>query len=70
MHRHARMHTHAQVRAADQARDALSKSIFGALFDMIVSRVNAVSISTLASAHTIGILDIFGFEQLKVITYV
>ena len=54
------------VKAAEQARDALAKAIFAALFDTIVARVNDVSASTMPSARSIGILDIFGFESLKV----
>ena len=54
------------LRAAEVARDALAKSIFAALFDLIVERINAVSISSQPDARSIGILDIFGFEQLKV----
>lgn len=47
-------------------RDALAKSIFAALFDWVVAQVNATSrASGGALQHTIGILDIFGFEQLK-----
>ena len=47
-----------------QARDALAKSVFAALFDTIVGRINAVSAGP-ASARSIGILDIFGFESFK-----
>lgn len=53
------------ARGADQARDALSKVIFAALFDLIVSRINAISNSQRPDVRTIGILDIFGFESLK-----
>ncbi|KAL7273155.1 class II myosin [Rhizina undulata] len=43
-------------------RDALSKAIYNNLFEWIVDRVN-VSMKTRGSiAHTIGILDIYGFE--------
>ena len=53
------------ARGADQARDALSKVIFAALFDLIVSRINAISNSQRPDVRTVGILDIFGFESLK-----
>lgn len=43
-------------------RDALAKAIYNNLFDWIVERVN-VSLKTRgARAHSIGILDIYGFE--------
>ena len=45
--------------------DSLAKTTFQALFDTIVGRVNGVSAGP-SAARTIGILDIFGFESLKV----
>lgn len=43
-------------------RDALSKAIYNNLFDWIVDRVN-VSLKARGSfQHTVGILDIYGFE--------
>ena len=56
--------THYTVKAACQSRDALSKAIYSALFDEVVGRVNAVSTAA-EESMSIGILDIFGFEQLK-----
>jgi myosin-5 len=51
-----------KVQASD-ARDALSKALYGRLFDWIVARIND-SFTTSASQQKnfIGILDIFGFE--------
>ncbi len=43
-------------------RDALSKAIYNNLFDWIVERVNASLKARGAPAHSIGILDIYGFE--------
>ena len=43
-------------------RDALSKAIYFNLFDWIVQRVNVSLQARGAVAHSIGILDIYGFE--------
>lgn len=50
------------------ARDALAKCLYGALFDWIVLQVNYSLISLKESANensanSIGVLDIFGFED-------
>lgn len=55
------------VEQARQARDILSKTIYGLLFQWIVSRINNIitppNIGELAdSMNFIGLLDIFGFE--------
>ncbi|KII94264.1 hypothetical protein PLICRDRAFT_421752 [Plicaturopsis crispa FD-325 SS-3] len=47
---------------ATSGRDALSKAIYNNLFEWIVSRINVSMKPRSASAHVIGILDIFGFE--------
>jgi myosin-1 len=47
---------------ASAGRDALSKAIYNNLFEWIVSRINISMKARGASAHVIGILDIFGFE--------
>ncbi|KAG6907267.1 class II myosin [Tephrocybe rancida] len=47
---------------ATSGRDALSKAIYNNLFEWIVSRINVSMKPRFASAHVIGILDIFGFE--------
>lgn len=45
------------------ARDALAKSIYDRLFDWIVQKTNqALKSKTVVQNHTIGILDIYGFE--------
>ncbi|XP_026737078.1 myosin heavy chain 95F isoform X2 [Trichoplusia ni] len=49
---------------ANNARDALAKSIYSRLFDYIVHRINA-SIPFQASAYYIGVLDIAGFEYFQ-----
>ncbi|KAI6012422.1 P-loop containing nucleoside triphosphate hydrolase protein [Pisolithus orientalis] len=47
---------------ATAGRDALSKAIYNNLFEWIVSRINISMKPRGATAHVIGILDIFGFE--------
>ncbi|KZT30781.1 hypothetical protein NEOLEDRAFT_1186966 [Neolentinus lepideus HHB14362 ss-1] len=47
---------------ASAGRDALAKAIYNNLFEWIVSRVNVSMKPRGASAHIIGILDIYGFE--------
>ncbi|KAJ4336454.1 class II myosin, partial [Ascochyta clinopodiicola] len=47
---------------ASSVRDALSKAIYFNLFDWIVERVNLSLKARSASAYSIGILDIYGFE--------
>ncbi|KAG5928463.1 class II myosin [Claviceps africana] len=47
---------------ATATRDALAKAIYHKLFDWIVERINKSLKSREASANTIGILDIYGFE--------
>jgi myosin-5 len=51
-----------KVQASD-ARDALSKALYGRLFDWIVARINeSFTASASQQKNFIGILDIFGFE--------
>ncbi|KAF2187846.1 hypothetical protein K469DRAFT_737953 [Zopfia rhizophila CBS 207.26] len=47
---------------ATAVRDALAKAIYFNLFDWIVERVNVSLKARGAMAHSIGILDIYGFE--------
>ncbi|KAF2001152.1 hypothetical protein P154DRAFT_433440 [Amniculicola lignicola CBS 123094] len=47
---------------ASSVRDALAKAIYFNLFDWIVERVNVSLKARAAMAHSIGILDIYGFE--------
>ncbi|KJZ77553.1 Myosin-1 [Hirsutella minnesotensis 3608] len=47
---------------ATATRDALSKAIYSNLFDWIVERINKSLKSRQATANSIGILDIYGFE--------
>ena len=65
-----------RLNEAISARNSLCKTIYGRLFDWIVSKVNE-SISSkmyqgdnqfdeeMSSVHSIGLLDIFGFEAFK-----
>ncbi|KAI8361629.1 P-loop containing nucleoside triphosphate hydrolase protein [Mortierella sp. GBAus27b] len=47
---------------AGAVRDALCKAIYNNLFEWIVSRVNVSLRQRGSHAHTIGVLDIYGFE--------
>jgi myosin heavy subunit len=48
------------------SRDALAKAVYNRLFDLLVARLNAAfdKDPTPAAAPFIGILDIFGFEDM------
>ena len=50
---------------AASSRDALAKSIYGQLFDWLVSRVNVALNGSPQPWAFIGLLDIFGFEIFK-----
>lgn len=47
---------------ASATRDALAKAIYNNLFDWIVERINVSLKARGATANSIGILDIYGFE--------
>ncbi|RYG64620.1 hypothetical protein EON64_13595, partial [archaeon] len=52
---------------ASDARDALSKAIYGKLFDWIVSTINiCMAVDQTNVRASIGVLDIFGFESFLV----
>ena len=51
--------------AALTNRDALAKKMYSLLFDWLVARVNASIGQDPSCAHTIGVLDIYGFESFK-----
>lgn len=50
---------------AVNARDGLSKALYGRLFNWLVATINE-SLSKSTSASSIGVLDIFGFENFEV----
>lgn len=55
-----------KVQAAD-ARDALSKAIYGKLFDWLVRSINTrIEVEASSIRANIGVLDIFGFESFTV----
>lgn len=45
-------------------RDALSKSLYSAMFQWMVGKLNSI-VDKQAKVNSIGILDIFGFEDFK-----
>jgi len=53
---------------ASECRDAFAKALYGRLFSWIVNGINSY-LQPLhdesSSAHTIAVLDIFGFENFK-----
>ncbi|KAF1332624.1 Myosin-like protein, partial [Globisporangium splendens] len=51
--------------AAENTRDALARFIYGKLFDWLVSRINEIVECDQRSTSFIGLLDIFGFEDLE-----
>lgn len=51
--------------AAENTRDALARFIYGKLFDWLVSRINEIVECEESSTSFIGLLDIFGFEDLE-----
>eukprot|EP00516_Mucochytrium_quahogii_P004899 CAMPEP_0203750560 /NCGR_PEP_ID=MMETSP0098-20131031/4778_1 /ASSEMBLY_ACC=CAM_ASM_000208 /TAXON_ID=96639 /ORGANISM=" , Strain NY0313808BC1" /LENGTH=1960 /DNA_ID=CAMNT_0050639919 /DNA_START=298 /DNA_END=6177 /DNA_ORIENTATION=+ len=55
---------------AQHARDALSKAIYGKLFEWLISRINdcldVPAESSASDTIAIGVLDIFGFESFEV----
>ncbi|EQC35904.1 hypothetical protein SDRG_06652 [Saprolegnia diclina VS20] len=56
------------VAQAEEARDAMARSIYGYLFDWIVAKVNTCigGREFAATDRFIGVLDIFGFESFDV----
>ncbi|CAH0482210.1 unnamed protein product [Peronospora belbahrii] len=51
--------------ASENARDALARFLYGKLFDWLVSRINEIVENEDRDAPFIGLLDIFGFEDLE-----
>lgn len=50
---------------AENTRDALARFIYGKLFDWLVSRINEIVECEESDTSFIGLLDIFGFEDLE-----
>jgi len=50
---------------ASDARHALAKFIYGAMFDWLVIKINKSMSSNTSNSKSIGCLDIFGFEIFK-----
>jgi myosin-5 len=53
---------------AAEARDALAKILYKRLFEWLVSRINAAILKP-GRKNFIGVLDIFGFENFKVLLH-
>ncbi|KAG7391477.1 hypothetical protein PHYBOEH_006667 [Phytophthora boehmeriae] len=54
------------VEQANSGRDALAKAIYACVFDWLVAGINAsLGAAVRNTAHTIGVLDIFGFESFE-----
>jgi myosin-5 len=53
------------VKAAEDNRDSLSKTIYSRMFDWLVERINTSIGQDPNAANLIGVLDIYGFEQFK-----
>ncbi|KAF4323204.1 hypothetical protein BBO99_00002788 [Phytophthora kernoviae] len=54
------------VEQAQSGRDALAKAIYACVFDWLVAGINAsLGAAVRHTAHTIGVLDIFGFESFE-----
>ncbi|GAB4821968.1 hypothetical protein N2152v2_009014 [Parachlorella kessleri] len=53
------------VRAADDNRDSLSKTIYSRLFDWLVNKINTSIGQDPHATSLIGVLDIYGFEQFR-----
>lgn len=61
-----RVVSHISKEQALEARDAFVKAIYGKIFFMIVDKINsAIHKSSPKSRISIGVLDIFGFEQFE-----
>ena len=66
--RHERVSTPLNIDQALDARDAIAKALYSALFSWLVRRVNLIVHKGIKKS-SISILDIFGFETFKVIQY-
>ena len=53
------------VKAADDNRDSLAKTLYSRTFDWLVDCVNRSIGQDAAAASLIGVLDIYGFEQFQ-----
>uniref|UniRef100_A0A7S2WSN5 Myosin motor domain-containing protein n=1 Tax=Mucochytrium quahogii TaxID=96639 RepID=A0A7S2WSN5_9STRA len=54
------------VEEAENARDALAKTIYSRMFDRVVKRVNeSIQVNAKIKTNFIGVLDIFGFEVFE-----
>eukprot|EP00854_Cymbomonas_tetramitiformis_P004189 gene4189-5167_t len=50
------------VQQASDSRDALAKQVYTSIFHWLVSKINKNMDKSTQSKHTIGVLDLFGFE--------
>ena len=68
--RNERLLTTLNIDQALDARDAIAKALYSALFSWLVRRINQIICNTKPSSTNISILDIFGFESFKVLSLV
>lgn len=64
--RNERLLTTLNIDQALDARDAVAKALYSALFAWLVRRINQIICNIKPSNIAISILDIFGFESFKV----
>jgi myosin-5 len=60
------MTTPLKVEQAESSRDALAMLLYSKLFDWVVTRINENINKPALAKHTVGILDIYGFESFDV----
>jgi myosin-5 len=60
------IHKSLSAATASHSRDALAKSLYSKLFDLLVDRVNASIGQDESCKSCIGVLDIYGFESFAV----
>mmetsp|Transcript_16539 Transcript_16539/g.49488 ORF Transcript_16539/g.49488 Transcript_16539/m.49488 type:complete len:1726 (-) Transcript_16539:622-5799(-) len=53
------------VKAADDNRDSLAKTLYQRMFDWLVDKINSSIGQDPNAATLVGVLDIYGFEQFK-----
>lgn len=65
--RNERVLTALNIDQALDARDAFAKALYSSLFTWLVARINHIVYKGTKKTTAISILDIFGFEDFKVV---